>query len=173
MPAPAKPLIWFHDPKEGVSAPASSVFHSVEAWRRAKQVPALSVFRSIPDLNELAMLACEVKDVTLIFDEIDRACDDKGWYASKHLITSDCRDGRWVKRIVNETRHYRVDLWGGCRRFSNIPEDLIAGADVTLLFHQDADAVYDLQAIARRFGPATAEALPGLGVGEFITKGTL
>ncbi len=156
-----------------MSAPAGSVFTSVEAWRRAKQVPALSVFRAIPDLNELAKLACEVRDVTLIFDEIDRACDGKGWYASKHLADADCRDGKWVQRIVNETRHYRVNLWGGCRRFANIPEDLITAADVTLLFHHDADAIYDLQAIARRHGPATAEALPKLAVGEFILRGEM
>lgn len=171
--SPPKPLVWFHDPKEGVSAPAGSVFHSVEAWRKAKRVPALSVFRSIPDLNELARLACEVGDVTLVIDEIDRASDGKGWYASKHLVTPDCRDGAWVKRIVHETRHYRVNLWGGCRRFANVPEDLVTQADVVLLFHHDEKSIYDLRAIAQRFGPQVAEALPRLAVGEFILQGSL
>lgn len=172
QPGP-RPLIWFHDPKEGVSAPAGSVFTSIEAWRLAKRVPPLSVFRAIPDLNELARLACEVKDVTLIIDELDRACDGKRWYPSKHLANADCRTGSWVERIVNETRHYRVNLWGGVRRFANLPEDVITAADVTLLFNHDAQAIYDLQAIARRHGPAVAEQLPGLQVGEFVIRGQL
>lgn len=174
-PAPGAhpPLIWCHDPQGGLEVPSSQVFTSVAHWRARREVPALSVFRAIGDLNELAALACEVGDVTLVLDEIDRACADKKWLTSKHLATDDCRDGAWVKRIVHETRHYRVNLWGGCRRFANIPEDLVTQADVVFLFHHDQKAVHDLRAIEARFGADVREAAQRLDVGQFITLGGL
>lgn len=168
--AAPKPLVFFDDPQAGLAVPSSSVFTSIASWRRAKQVPYLSVFRGVHP-NELARLACEVQDVTLVLDEIDRACTDKRWHVDKSLATDVCKDGAWVRRVVHEGRHYRVGLWGSCRRFADVPEDLISQTDVTFLFRVDEHAYYDLKALERRYGPQASQAAPALEHGEFLAFG--
>lgn len=169
---PDKPLVFVDDPQAGLSVPASQVFTSVERWRRTRVVPYVSVFRGIHP-NAIAHLACQVGDVTVVLDEVDRACIDKKWATSPELATPECVDGAWVKRIVHEGRHLRVSLWGSCRRLQNVPEDLLSQADVVNVFRVDEHAFYDLVAIKQRFGPDAARQVTTLERGEFLSFGDL
>lgn len=162
-----KPLVFADDPQGTLAVPAAHVFASIERWRASKNVPVLSVFRGVHP-NHIAKLACEVKDVTLVLDEIDLACHDKKWAQSPELSTPECVDGDWVKRVVHYGRHLRVSLWGSCRRLQNVPEDLISQADIVNIFRVSRKAVYDLQAIKTRFGEDAARQATTLALGEFL-----
>ncbi len=166
------PILFFDDPQGGLAVPPSHVFTSTAQWRATKRIPALSVFRGVHP-NELARLACDVGDVTLVLDEIDRASENKRWHTSKHLATDVCPDGAWVKRVVHEGRHYRVSLWGSARRFASVPEDLISQADVLFLFRVDDWAAFDVDMTRRRFGEEAAEAVQSLERGQYLTFGEL
>lgn len=168
---PPRPIVFFDDAQATLGVPASSVFTSVAQWRASKQVPRLSVFRGVHP-NELAHLACEVRDVTLVLDEADRASNGKDWHTDKALASPVCKDGAWVKRVVHEGRHYRVSLIGSCRDFRSVPEDLIAQADALFIFRIDAHAYYDLRALERRCGPEAAELAAQLQEGEFLAYGS-
>jgi DNA helicase HerA-like ATPase len=121
-------------------------------------VPWLSVFRWLDDPDELAQLACEVGACTLVLDELDRAAHNKEWRSP------------WVRRIVHEGRHYRVNLWGTFRRTQNVPEDIITQADRIYVFRHSAAALYDLRAL-ERLGPEYPSIATQLAVGQFVVWG--
>jgi hypothetical protein len=109
-----------------------------------RALPSLSVFRDV-DVDELCAFAADVRDVTLVIDELDRVCVGKNW-VSKH-----------AKRIVHEGRHKRVDLFGTFRSTRNVNEDLIGQADYIFLFRHGTGAYYDHQTLELRLGPQWSE----------------
>jgi len=147
---------FFHDPQEQVStANVGRVYTSIGQWRADARPTYLSVFREV-ELEEVAALALQVRDVTLAADELDRATNGKSWLSPS------------TKRIVHEGRHYRVSLLGAFRRTANVSEDMLSQTDYAALFHTSAGSPYDLQAIGKRFGPAYAEAVTTLENGQFV-----
>lgn len=147
-----KPLVFFHDPQAQIRG---DVFTSTQAWRSSATVPALSVFRGV-DVEDLAQLARDVGDVTLVLDELDLVSNDKRWAAPT------------VKQLVHYGRHYRVSLFGGFRRTQNVPEDILSQADHIFLFKHEQRAVYDLRAVAARFGDSYAALVQRLEPGQFV-----
>ena len=149
-------LFLIHDPHCGLSVPNEQIFESIEQWSECQTIPRLSVFRGIDDVDDLARLACRVKDCTLILDELDRAAINKKW------------SSLWVKRIVMEGRHYRVNLWGTFRLTANVPEDFISQCHKIFFFHTPKTALYELRGLVLRVGEQYADILPTLKVGEFV-----
>lgn len=149
-------IVFWNDPACQIRGGA--LFTSVDAARshfRAQGAPRLSIFRNV-DVDELARLACEVHDVTLVLDEMDRACNGKTWTAPT------------VRHIVQEGRHERVDLFGTFRRTANVSEDLLSGSDYVFLFRHSTANPYDLQTIAKRFGENYERAVQTLEPGRFV-----
>lgn len=153
-------LTLYHDPACQIRAEAGKLFTSCEAAREALKrsgvLPQLCVFRGV-EVDDLARFAMEVRDCTLVIDELDRACNGKEW-RSQH-----------VRRIVHEGRHERVDLFGTFRSTRNVSEDIINAADAVFLFRHSQAAVFDLRIVEQRLGLAYAEACQGLGFGQFLT----
>lgn len=121
----------------------------------ARGVPRLAVFRGV-DVDDIAQLALRVHDVTLVLDELDRACNGKAFSSEA------------VKRIVHYGRHERVDLWGTFRSTRNVSEDLLNAADRIFLLHHSAACYPDIDAIRRRFGPQIADAVTRLEPWRFV-----
>lgn len=150
-----KPLVFWHDAQAQIRG---RVFTSVDEWRSAAAVPALSVFRGV-EPAELAQLAIDVGDVVLVLDELDMATGgNKSWP----------RGSDSVRRIVHYGRHLRVTLLGGFRRTQNIPEDALSQADHVFLFRHEEDAARDLDAIEDRFGERFRVAAAALEPGQFV-----
>lgn len=152
-------LILYHDPACQLDDRAgwlcTSIAHARERISRARVLPQLSIFRGV-EVEDLARFALEVRDCTLIIDELDRACTGKVWKSES------------VRRIVHEGRHERIDLWGTFRSTRNVSEDVLNAADAVFLFRHSAAAYYDLQAIEHRLGPSYATACQGLEFGQFV-----
>lgn len=151
-----KSLVFWNDPACQIRGGA--LFTSIAQARatfRAGGAPRLSIFRGV-DVNDLALLAREVHDTTLVLDEMDRACHGKTWSAPE------------VRHLVQEGRHERVDLFGTFRRTANVNEDLLAAADFVFLFRHSEAAPYDLQTLRLRFGERYAEACTTLEPGRFV-----
>lgn len=149
-------IVFWNDPACQIRG--GSVFTSVAQAReqiRARGAPRLSIFRGV-DVEELAQLACDVHDVTLVVDEMDRACQGKRW-------TSEA-----VRHLVHEGRHERVDLFGTFRRTANISEDLMAQADYIFLFRHSEANPYDLRTVRDRFGERYENAVKTLEPGRFV-----
>lgn len=134
-------LLW-HDPAGQVTG--GKVYHSVAEFLADPELGYLSIFRNV-EVEAVAQLALRMGDVTLVLDEMDRACTDKDWTAPS------------VKTIVMEGRHYRVCLWGSFRRTRNVPEDLVSQTDYAFLFRTTSAAPGDIITIRQRFGPAFAQ----------------
>lgn len=147
-----RPLVFFHDPQAQIRG---TVFTSTTAWRSSPAIPALSVFRGV-EVEDLAQLARDVGDVTLVLDELDLVSNDKKWQAPT------------VKQLVHYGRHFRVNLFGGFRRSQNVPEDILSQADFVFLFQHEKRAIYDVRAVAARFGDACAAAVVALEPLQFI-----
>lgn len=145
-------LTFYHDPQCQIRGP---VFTSTAQWRASKNIPPLSVFRSV-EVEDLAQLARDVGDVTLVLDELDFVSNDKKWTAPT------------VKQLVHYGRHYRVSLFGGFRRTQNVPEDILSQADHIFLFKHEPRAIYDVRVIRDRFGQAYADAVTQLEPGQFV-----
>jgi hypothetical protein len=149
----------YHDPACQLSEGAGVLCTSVELARtrlaRDGVLPQLTIWRGV-DVEDLARFALQVRDCTLIVDELDRACTGKIWKSDS------------VRRIVHEGRHERIDLWGTFRSTRNVSEDLLNAADAVFLFRHSVAAYYDLQAIEHRLGPSYAIACQSLGFGQFV-----
>lgn len=128
----------------------------MKEWRSEKNVPHLSVFREIDEIDDLAKLAWAVGDCTLWLDELDRACENKRWSSP------------YVRRIVHEGRHRGVSLWGTFRFTSSVPEDLLSIAHKVFFFHVGEMGLYELRGIMQRLGPSYAETIPTLARGECV-----
>lgn len=155
------PLIFWHDPNEQIRDAGARVFQSVAAARsyieRHQAVPSLSLFRGRGvDVDELAQLALDVRDVVLVIDELDRACTAKKW-KSPH-----------VERIVHEGRHERVSLFGSFRRTANVHEDIVSQADYVFIFRHSLSNPWDLDNIKRRFGVRVADEVRRLPRHRFV-----
>jgi len=152
-----KPLIFYHDP--GLQIAGGVVFNNVQTVREriaaGKGLPRLSVFRGC-DIDDVAQLAIDVHDVTLVADELDRACTEKRFISKA------------VKRIVHEGRHERVDLFGTFRSTRNVSEDLIGQSDFIFLHKHTSAAIHDLQTIRQRFGERYYRAVQKLQPMEFV-----
>lgn len=156
---PARPLVLWHDPGAQLADTVGRHFAAVRTardWLKLHgSLPQLSVFRGA-DVEELAKLAIDLGDVTLVMDELDRACRDKRWLSES------------VRRIVHEGRHLRVDLFGSFRSTRNVSEDLLGQADHVFLMRHTAAGEYDLGTIARRFGDRYASAVQALEPMQFL-----
>ena len=130
------------------------MYTSAAQWAADPQPAFLSVFREC-DVEEVAALALRVRNVTLVVDELDRACALKRWTAPS------------VARIVHEGRHFRVSLMGTFRRTSNVSEDLLSQVDYAFLFRQSGASPSDLQTLRQRFGDAIAHQVEALDDGQF------
>ena len=152
------PLILYHDPGAQIDHRRGALFTSVEDaeayWRANKALPGLSVFRDV-DVDELCLLAMQIKDVTLVIDELDRVCKGKHWESPA------------AKRIVHEGRHKRVDLFGTFRSTRNVNEDIIGQSDYIFLFRHGGGAYYDLQTVDLRLGPQWAQIARSLAPKHF------
>jgi len=131
------------------------VYTSAAAYMRDPRPMGLSVFRGV-DVEDVARLALDVRDVTLVVDEMDRACENKRWHSPS------------VKRIVHEGRHFRCGLFGTFRRTANVSEDLLSQVDFAFLFRTSQTSPYDLLTIKQRFGERYALEVQTLGFGEFV-----
>lgn len=151
-----KSIVFWNDPACQIRG--GRVFTSIDEARRvfsATGAPRLSLFRGV-DVNDLAELARDVHDVTLVLDEMDRACKGKTWTAPA------------VRHLVHEGRHERVDLFGTFRRTANVSEDLLAACDFAFLFRHSEASPYDLQTIRMRFGETYEAAVRTLEPGRFV-----
>jgi len=149
-------MVFWNDPACQIRG--GTLFTSVAQARahfRAVGAPRLSIFRGV-DVNDLALLAREVHDVTLVLDEMDRACQGKRWIAEE------------VRHLVHEGRHERVDLFGTFRRTANVSEDLLSGSDFVFLFRHSEAAPYDLRTIRERFGEQYERAVKTLEPMRFV-----
>lgn len=131
------------------------MFSSTGDWRASPTIPPLSVFRGV-EVEDLAQLARDVGDVTLVLDELDLVSQDKRWTAPT------------VRQLVHYGRHYRVNLLGGFRRTANVPEDILSQADHVFLFKHEQRAIYDVRTIRDRFGQVYADAVVQLQPMQFV-----
>ena len=154
---PTRPTVFYHDPQCQVRG--GVVFDRViEAERHAEKhgaYPRLCLFRD-SDVEGLAQLAMSTGGVTLVLDEFDRACNGKNWRAPS------------VGRLVQESRHLRVDLWGTFRAARNVNEDTIGQADWIAILRHSKAANYDLQSIKFKCGEQFAEAATRLEPHQFV-----
>lgn len=155
LESPRSTVFWVDT---GCQVKGGALFESIATARAhfaSAGVPRLCIYRGC-DVEDVAALALELHDVTLVVDELDRACSGKTWRAPS------------VRRIVHEGRHERVDLWGSFRSTRNVHEDLVGQCDAALLFRQTEAGYYDLQTLKLRFGPAMAEAVQRLEPMHFV-----
>ena len=150
-----------HDPRRQWRTPAGIAcrWKDVAECRahaaKTKGLPRLNLFDD-PDADQVCKLARDLKDCTVVLDELDAVTDGKKW-------TSDS-----ASRIVHWGRHERVSLWGSFRRAANIPEDFLAMVDVVFLFGYPEAAVYDLRGLEQRLGPEYCEASKTLDPFQFV-----
>jgi len=146
----------YHDPACQLSVAPGQIFTSTEEARANKALPPLSVFRGC-GVDDVAKLAIDIRQhVTLVVDEMDRACRDKRWISEN------------VRRVVHEGRHHQVDLFGTFRSTRNVSEDLISQCDFVFLHRHNSSAIYDVQTVERRFGPSFASAAQRMDPMQFV-----
>lgn len=156
LEAHARAIVFWSD--SGAQVRGGRLFTSIgdaRAFIAAHGAPRLSIFRGV-DVNAIAELAARVHDVTLVLDEMDRACQNKKWTAPA------------VRHLVHEGRHERVDLFGGFRRTANVSEDLLAMADHVFLFRHSEASPYDVQAVRMRFGDRYGDLVTQLEPMRFV-----
>ena len=146
--------IFYHDPQHQIDAGQGKVYTSAAEWVCDPAPAYLSIFREC-EVEEPAELAIRLRDVTLVVDEMDRACNAKKWLAPS------------VRKIVHEGRHYRVSLLGTFRRTTNVSEDLLSQVDYVFLFRTSPTSPGDIVTIRHRFGEAVAERVQTLEDGQF------
>jgi len=149
-------MLW-HDPHGEIrpTHPSVTVYNGVAELRRAPTLTPLSVVRGDVNVDELAHAAVMYPGaVTLVLDELDRACNGKRWISD------------WTRRIVHEGRHTKTNLWGSFRRNSNVNEDLLSQAMFAFVFRHQGET--DRQLLMRSFGRKLADQAMTLKPGKFI-----
>lgn len=131
------------------------MYSSIDEWVSDPKPSWLSVFREV-ELESVAALALKVRGITLVADELDRACSGKRWLSPS------------TQRIVHEGRHFRVSLMGGFRRTANVSEDLLSQVDYAFLFRLSGASPADVDTVKRRFGEGYAAAAMDLKPGEIV-----
>lgn len=123
--------------------------------RANKTVPGVTVIRR-DDADRVARLALELRDVTLVLDELDMVCGGKRWLSDA------------TREIVHYGRHLRISLMGGFRRTQNVHEDLISQCDAAFIFRHSESAPRDVSALADRFGQDYADRAMTLEPMQFL-----
>ena len=126
------------------------------AWiRDHNSVPRLIVIRQ-DTADRVAQLAVRLKDITVVFDELDQLCAGKRWQSVA------------AREIVHYGRHLRIGVLGSFRRTQNVHEDLLSSADAVFLFRHSDGSVRDVDAVKDRFGERYAEIVTRLEDKQFV-----
>jgi hypothetical protein len=113
------------------------VWLTIDDFREAEDVAKVNCFRRASP-GALAELAVELSGkglrVVLVLDELTRACTPHRYCDDKPRKNASEWEPGNLSLIVNEGRHYRIDLVGTTRRPSGIHQDLPALAERITVF---------------------------------------
>jgi len=138
-------------------------WRTVDEFLSADEVARVNCFRSArpAELAKLAMkLSRRGQRVVLVLDELTRACTPHRYADDKPKAGGEWEPGN-LSLIVNEGRHFKIDLVGTTRRPSLIHADLPALAERVTIFSLSHRA--DLGWVEDHCGEEAREAVARLG----------
>ncbi len=158
-----------HDPAEQWRG--GSVFATVAAVRaylKAKgSLPRLVIVRQ-DSPHRVCRLAWDLGNLTCVIDEFDSVCTAKRWAKDEWISQVNCGAAR---ALAHYGRHRGVDLMGGFRFTRNVNEDIPGLADYVLIMRHSPGALYDVRALAQRFGVDYSQAATQINDHECLVWG--